>query len=719
MVGFRTRAVYLVLSVGLFLVASTFQNTCAQAISPIFFGQNAWMPDSTGSRFLNGKVHDTWDLIEESGVQVIRFGGISSDRDMPTNYQYLRMIDSMRTHGMEPVIQVSYWKGQYSAQQAADLVKFLNVTHKKNIKYFSIGNEPDHGSSYGFTKPEQVAPYIKAFASAMKSVDPSIKIIGPDCAWYNKPIIHGLTNPGGPYDVTGKDANGHYYIDILSFHEYPFKGDQDRSQIIKNLKTEGKFEDKLKDLKSRLAACNSKHGRSGGNILKMAVTEANIAYKDPSNDGVKGIGTESFIGGQFWVEILGLAMKHGVEFVNFWGVTNAFGYLEKDTHKKRPTFHHFKMVADNFRGVYCDGKSNQSNVKTYGSKDGNQVAVIITNQSSGNKYKYTVKLNNGAVSGSDAVKLNIDAGINKEFKDEIAAEATTLLVFNSSGDIIRKCEYKLNGNADKDLPPTCTELTAAPAVVEIVAPSLILCGNEGRIVLTASSESGFTFQWNKEDKPIEGASGVTYTAEETGNYSVTATKNGVAVNSVSVEVIDAGAPLASITTVDETNICKSHIALLSASTGPEYTYVWKLDGEDIPASNVSDYQATVPGIYTVTISNSCGEATSNTIVISSCEAVADLISTEEEGDRNLHSYPNPSGGIFTIEMQTDQLMPDDAVNMEVINAAGQVIHKQRPTQVGGYVRQYIELDRSLPSGLYIVRITAGSKAWSNKVLVSR
>jgi hypothetical protein len=718
MVGFRKTAVYLVLSVGLFLVASTFQNALAQAISPIFFGQNAWMPDSTGSRFLNGKVHETWDLIEESGVQSIRFGGISSDRDMPTNYQYLRMIDSMRTHGMEPIIQVSYWGGRYSAQQAAELVKFLNVTHKKNIKYFSIGNEPDHGSSYGFSKPEQVAPYIKAFASAMKAADPSIKIIGPDCAWYNKPIIHGLTTPGGPNDVTGKDANGNYYIDIISFHEYPFKGDQDRNQIIKNLTTEGKFEDRLKDLKSRLASCNSSHGRTGANMIKMGVTEANIAYKDPASDGINGIGTESFIGGQFWVEILGLAMKHGVEFVNFWGGTNAFGYLEKDTHKRRPTFHHFKMVAENFRGVYCDGKSNQSNVKAYGSKDGTQIAVIITNQSSGSKYKYTVKLSNNGASGSDPVKLNIDAGVNKEFKDEIAAQSTTLLIFDIEGNIIRKCEYKLNGNADKDIPPTCTEMSA-PSEVEIVAPSLILCGNEGSIVMTASSEAGYTFQWNKEDEAIEGATGVTYTAEEIGHYSVTATKDGNSVTSASVEVIDENAPTASISTIDETNICKTHIALLSANTGPEYTYVWKLDGEDIPASNVPDYQATVPGTYTVTISNPCGEVTSNPIVITSCEAVADLISMEEEGDRNLHSYPNPSGGIFTVEMQTDEMLPDDMINMEIINIAGQVVQKQRPTQVGGYVRQYIELDRSMPSGLYIVRITAGTKAWTNKVLVAR
>ena len=106
----------------------------AQTIPAHFFGENAWMPDTIGATVYYGKLHSQWNNIQSSNASIIRFGGIAPDKDMPTNYQYIRMIDSIRAKGMEPIMQVPFYNWKYSAAQAAAIVTFINVTKAKNIK---------------------------------------------------------------------------------------------------------------------------------------------------------------------------------------------------------------------------------------------------------------------------------------------------------------------------------------------------------------------------------------------------------------------------------------------------------------------------------------------------------------------------------------------------------------------------------------------------------
>ena len=433
--------------------------TFSQKISPYFFGQNAWMPDSIGSKKFSGQLHQKWNDIKSSGAQIIRFGGIGADGNMPTNYQYIKMIDSIRANGMEPMIQVPFFNGQYNASQAAAIVQYINITKGRNIKYWIIANEPDH--VYKYTNSSQVASYFKPYASAMKAVDPSIKIVGPETAWYNTNIINGLTTPGGPDDITGTDGAGRYYVDIVTFHTYPFDGSQTRSSVISQLTESGKFQDNLSALNSRIVNCNNVHGRTGDNALKTAVTEANINFKNSESDNLYGVGANSFIGGQFWVEMLGIGMKKGLAFFNFWSVIEGntqalnIGYIDRSSGDRKPTFYHFKMMSENFKGTSCDGTDNQTNVKVFGSKDAEQISVMILNQNQSGNYNYTLRLNTGTVSGNNALKINVNADLEKEYTDVINNQSSVLLVFNMAGNIIKKCEYKLDGHASANLPPSC------------------------------------------------------------------------------------------------------------------------------------------------------------------------------------------------------------------------------------------------------------------------
>jgi hypothetical protein len=449
-------------SLGLLLSA---KSVSAQTISNHFFGENAWMPYAVGSTVLGGNLDKHWGDIKNSNASIIRYGGAAGDKNMPTNEQYVNVIDSIRANGMEPVIQVPFDNYKFTAQQAAAIVTYLNVTKGKQIKYWIIGNEPD--LAYSFTNSSQVAAYIKSFSSAMKSADASIKIIGPECAWFNQGILTGLTTANGPDDITGKDEAGRYYLDVISFHTYPFNGTQTRDQVISKLVASGSFQDNLILLSTRVSACNTAHGRTGAAALKTAVTEANIDYQNPAGDNLQGVGANSFLGGQFIAEMMGIGMKNGLDFMNLWsvvegnGTSTNIGYIDPATGNKKPAYYHFKLMAENFKGEVATCTTNQpTTVKSFGSKNGQQVSVLILNENLTGTYNYTVRLNTEPVSGANPLKINVNAGIAAEYAGSITNQASILLVFNAQGAIIKKYEYSLAGNAMANLAPTLTQFNA-------------------------------------------------------------------------------------------------------------------------------------------------------------------------------------------------------------------------------------------------------------------
>lgn len=611
----------------------SYKSAKSQTISNDFFGVNAWMPDTIGNYFacpeapcyFNGKLHKNWQKVKASGATIVRFGGISADRNRPTNFQYIRMIDSIRENGMEPIIQVPFFNNRYTAQQAADIVRYINVIKGKNIKYWIIGNEPN--LSYSYTTAAQVANYFKPFASAMKNVDPSILIIGPEPAWYDQTMINGLTTPGGASDITGKDGAGRYYLDILSFHTYPFNGTQTRAQVVSKLTSAGSLNDNLSALNARLAAANSYHGRTGSSALKTAITEANIDYKNSSTDNLNGVGANSFIGGQFVAEMMGIGMKNGLDIFNLWSVVEGnstalnIGFLDNSTGNKKPLYYHFKLLADNFRGNYVNGTTNQVNVKSFACQDGQQVAVMILNEDLTNNFNYTVRLNTTAIAGTSALKINANAGLAKEYTDVIQNQSTTLLLFDASGNIIKKSEYKLSGNANLNLPPTVTVLSSSQTATITPAGATNFCAG-GSVTLNANTGSGYTYQWKKDNIAISGATNSSYSATASGNYSVAITVAGVTNISSAITIAVSPMPIATVTPAGSTSLATGGSVVLNASTGTGYIYQWKKDNVNITGATGASYTASTAGTYQVAINQGICSAISATVVITVVSSTA-------------------------------------------------------------------------------------------------
>ncbi len=495
------------------------------AISDIFFGLNAWMPDRIGDVEYNGHLEEklcgsqympggdcVHDVIHESGTQIMRYGGIQVDKnysyllntdgeldsfDEPLMLEeYLTMVDNIQSNGMEPLIEVPNNDNEFSASVAARLVEHLNDEEGREVKYWTIGNEPDR---YDINNNAQnIATYFRSFASAMKVADPSIKITGPDLAGYDNGIMEDLTEPDGPDDITGSfniDGQDHYYLDIINFHIYPYPKEcewvevdedlilfcipQTREEIIAY--PVDRLQPKLIDLKHLVDTANAEHGRTGDDAIKMAITETNVNFlnpgsysvydgiDDPGSDGIDGVGAMSFLGGQYWAEVFSIGMKYGLAFITPWSVVegNELGFINNDFGTKHPSYYHFQMMATNFHGSYLEATvlnagSNDPLIKAFGAIDVDQIVVMILNQhecgASIGAVDYTVRLDGDTVGGNNPLKINLGAGVNSEYsnpvREPLHCESTVLLVFDEAGDLQRREVYSKEWHAHRGLSPS-------------------------------------------------------------------------------------------------------------------------------------------------------------------------------------------------------------------------------------------------------------------------
>ena len=476
-----------------------------QTISPYIAGQNAWLPKGYGGVTYNGSLLDQlWPVVQKSKVQMIRIGGNGVEFHLPSGPEYVTLIDSIRRIGAEPMVQVSEGRGKYTSAQAAAIVQYVNITMNRHIKYWIIGNEPNlNSATYGApTAVARVGAYIREWASAMKAVDPSILIVGPETSFYDTTYLNSLI--GGANDITGTDANGRYYLDVVTFHSYPFSGTQTRANVLAAPQTLSGNVDRLLTL---MSSANTLHNRTGASALQWAVTEFNIDYANPTANTVEGVGVHSFLNGQYWAEVFGVGMQKGAVSMVPWSIqegggnrsTGDLGYLDGSSLaaiKPRSAYYHEMLVAENLRGTYLPTTDNQANVRVLASSNNGTTAVMLLNESDATDYNFTVQLDASTVPGSAALKVNVPTGINAAYTDKIYNQSTLVLLFNSQGALTRKIVYSLQ-HAQNTQPPTYLNPGKNVTVASFAADKTFACTTADQVNFTASVLGEYTsLTWN-------------------------------------------------------------------------------------------------------------------------------------------------------------------------------------------------------------------------------
>ncbi|PZF73552.1 Ig-like domain-containing protein [Taibaiella soli] len=137
----------------------------------------------------------------------------------------------------------------------------------------------------------------------------------------------------------------------------------------------------------------------------------------------------------------------------------------------------------------------------------------------------------------------------------------------------------------------------------------------GSVTLTASPATGLTYIWKENGNVISGATNASYTATQTGAYTVTASNGTCSNTSSPVNVTAYPIPVATITPLTATTICTNDTAVLQAPGGTGYVYQWYLNGNAIAGANGQIYSTNTPGSYTVEVTTPAGcTATSTTAV---------------------------------------------------------------------------------------------------------
>ena len=214
-----------------------------------------------------------------------------------------------------------------------------------------------------------------------------------------------------PHDITGKDAQGRYYIDCFSIHRYG-RTAFTRADALNDMHS-GFENDKVQVLVNRIAFANSLNGRTGSAALTWALTEFNIlTSNNPAINNPAGYGVSSFFNGQYFAEYYRVAMKHGVAFMTSWSILEGggngsagdLGYLGGNSAAPVPrsSYYHMQMIANYLLpGGYLPSTSSTPNLAVLSTSTQSQtrLAVMLLNEETTGSQAFTIRMNDEPVVG--------------------------------------------------------------------------------------------------------------------------------------------------------------------------------------------------------------------------------------------------------------------------------------------------------------------------------
>lgn len=303
---------------------------------------DAGNPGAEISPYVYGVNYGPWMVVpyelmpqaEAAGFTFMRFpGGNWGDQYDLKPYHIDAFIRLARRLGATPSISVRLRGG--TPEQAAALVRYTNRTRGYNVRFWSIGNEP---SLYPDYDTQRFNVEWRAFAQAMRAVDPTIRLIGPD--------IHQFTgNPDeDPKDRAGRDwlrafleANGDL-VDVVSIHRYPFpKCNTCPPATVADLRMNAYEWDIL------MPALRQVVHATTGRDLPIAVTEVNSHWSG-------AIGQEStpdgFYNAIWWADVLGRLLHQQVYIVAYFALqtpSGSGGWGLLSSRDVRPTYYMYRL----------------------------------------------------------------------------------------------------------------------------------------------------------------------------------------------------------------------------------------------------------------------------------------------------------------------------------------------------------------------------------------
>ncbi|CAM5483072.1 hypothetical protein SGRIM128S_07382 [Streptomyces griseomycini] len=295
-----------------------------------------------------GRLHDTargvntavWDshmndpevaaLMKAADVGAMRYpGGSYADiyhwetHTAPGGYvapgtDFDSFMGTVRAAGAQPILIANYGSG--TPEEAAGWVRYANVTKDYGVRYWEIGNEIYGNGHYGNgwehdehedKSPREYARQVRAYAEAMKAVDPTVEIGAV------------LTTPGHwPDGVVGEGDPGDWnhtvlsevtdVIDFVSVHWYAGGSDTTAEDAMARL---ARLPGELREVRSQI----DRYAGADSPRIGIALTEIN------TNTG--GARLTARPNGLFAADAYLTALENGVFTVDWWNTHNGPGQI--------------------------------------------------------------------------------------------------------------------------------------------------------------------------------------------------------------------------------------------------------------------------------------------------------------------------------------------------------------------------------------------------------
>lgn len=266
---------------------------------------------------------ETSDLLRDAGVQMMRYPGGSyadiyhwRDHTAPGGYvapgtDFDTFMGAVRRVGAEPMIIANYGTG--TPQEAADWVRYANVTKGYGARYWTVGNENYGNGHYGSAweadhHPDKSATYyanlVVDYAEAMKAVDPTIKVGAVLTMPANWP--DGLTagNDPGPWNQTVLSIAGPS-IDFVDVHWYP------GGSAAESLRRTNHITDAVYLLRQQI----NRYAGPEADRIGISLTEVNVTSEGMTSQPAALFLADAYSG----------LLANGVFTVHWWNVHNGIG----------------------------------------------------------------------------------------------------------------------------------------------------------------------------------------------------------------------------------------------------------------------------------------------------------------------------------------------------------------------------------------------------------
>ncbi|MBA3649156.1 MAG: T9SS type A sorting domain-containing protein [Chitinophagales bacterium] len=273
----------------------------------------------------------------------------------------------------------------------------------------------------------------------------------------------------------------------------------------------------------------------------------------------------------------------------------------------------------------------------------------------------------------------------------------------------------------------CTDTSGIITVNEIPKPvvsimpsgTLTICPGIP-VTLSALTDEAVAYQWKKGGTDIAGAIDSVYIVPEdsTGKFKVSITTSEGCHNSSDFTIISRleGPKKAEITVLNGGNLdlCSGNVRLQSNGSS-SLVYQWYKNDILLAGATGRSLYPKKPGDYKVQVtlkSDSCSRFSAPVTVTSSCR-LSDGI---DDNILGLSIFPNPADNKFTINLR-EQGATDRPAIMQMINTLGQVIYTRTEMIVKGKLITEINLEPTLSSNTYLVKIITAEKVYTEQLII--